>query len=109
VAELLCGDVGYEIVERSRSLPVAEIEGLERVVQERGLLAEATTNQLLHGRCTGGSGSEGGGSSAAIRSIRRIMFTSVSWKRSRTHGPFHQPEETSVAGLRAWASRSFAS
>jgi hypothetical protein len=52
VPELFRGDVGDEVVERSRSLPVAKIERLERVVQKRRHLAEFPAHQLLHARRT---------------------------------------------------------
>ena len=47
--ELLSGDVRDEIVEGPGALLVAEVERLERVVHERGHLAEATAHQLLNG------------------------------------------------------------
>jgi hypothetical protein len=49
VAELLRRDVRDEVVERPRALPVAKVEGLERVVQERGHLAELAAQELLNG------------------------------------------------------------
>jgi hypothetical protein len=53
VAELLGSDVGDQVVERARALTPAEIERLERVVQERGHLAEASAHELLNGRGAG--------------------------------------------------------
>jgi hypothetical protein len=49
VTELLGGDVGDQVVERSSALPTAEVERLKRVVEESGHLSEATTHQLLDG------------------------------------------------------------
>ena len=49
MAELLGRDVRHQVVERPRTLPVAEVERLERVVQPRRHLAEAATHQLLDG------------------------------------------------------------
>ena len=43
VAELLSCDVGDQVIERTSALSVAEIERLERVVQERRHLAELAT------------------------------------------------------------------
>ena len=40
-------DVRDQVVERSRALPVAEVERLERVVQERRHLAESPAHELL--------------------------------------------------------------
>ena len=65
VAELLGRDVGDQVVERPGVLAIAEVERLERVVHERGHLAEAPPMQLLDEPRPAGSGSEGGGSSAA--------------------------------------------
>ncbi len=49
VPELLGGDVRHQVVERPGALLVAEVERLERVVHERGQLAELAAEQLLHG------------------------------------------------------------
>lgn len=56
VTELLGRDVGHEIVERPCSLAIAEVEGLERVVRERGHLPEAATHELLNRRRSRGIG-----------------------------------------------------
>src|SRR5829696_2044151 len=51
--KLLGGNVGDQVVERPRALPAAEVERLERVVHERGHLAEAPTHELLNGGVAG--------------------------------------------------------
>ena len=53
VAELLGGDVRDEVVERAGALLVAEVERLERVVQEGRHLPEFATQELLDGGGTG--------------------------------------------------------
>jgi len=71
--ELLGGDAREQIVERPRSLPVAEVERLVGVVHERRHLAELAAEQLLDGRCPNRIWLRGGGNSVCRRSIRRII------------------------------------
>jgi hypothetical protein len=47
VTEFLGGNIGNEIVEGPHFAPAAKVERLERVVHERGHLAELPAKQLL--------------------------------------------------------------
>ncbi len=52
VPELLGGDAGDQVVERARTLAIAEVERLVGVVHEGRHLAELAAQQLLHGGCS---------------------------------------------------------
>src|SRR4029079_16806130 len=95
--ELLRRDVGDQVVEGTGRRLVPEVERLERVVEERGHLAEAPAHQLLDG---------GGAVGIRVRGRRELCTPEVESKDHREppvgNGPRRLPGDFSVKQIRAY-------